>query len=107
MTAPLGAATVHLVERLRRKHGEYGGGAVVTYTGCSVQPQGSTEDDNGLTTEARWVLWAPGGDFPTATKNVVRWNGLDLQIDGELQTWFDDLTGVALYVTGRLKRWQA
>lgn len=103
----LGAATVVLVERIRRKHGEFIDGATETFTGCSVQGAGSTESDGGLTTEATWNLWVPGGDFPVDTKNMVRWNGLELMVDGKMQVEFDDLSGVALFCHGRLKAWEA
>jgi hypothetical protein len=105
MTMALGASTLELVDRQRVKHGQFVDGEVRKFEGCSVQPVGSSEAEAGLTTVATWNVWAPP-DFPTKTENVVRFNGIELQIDGELQTFYDDLSGVALYVTGQLTRWK-
>jgi hypothetical protein len=105
--APLGASEVVLVDRVRLRHGEFADGARQTFVGCSVQPQSSSESDQGLTTDSRWTIFVPGGDFPEQTDNVVLWNGYELSVDGRLQTWFDDLSGESLYVTGRLRMWEA
>ncbi len=104
MTTPLGDDTIVLVDQIRLKHGEFIDGPSITIEGCSVQPAGSAEGDQGLTTSSTWTLFSPV-ILPEDTEQMVRWAGHELQVDGKLQTWYE--AGVPMYSTGTLKECEA
>ncbi|QUD15912.1 hypothetical protein [Nocardia phage KYD2] len=105
MTEPVGNQTVHVVERVRAKHGKYADGPAMPWPGCSVQPAGTSERHAlGTTGTESWNFFGPA-DFPTSTDNVILHQGLELQVDGQLQVWTDDETNTPHHTEGKLKRW--
>lgn len=107
MTDPIGNQTCHVIERLKAKHGQYADGPPVPWFGVSIQPAGATERHGlGTTGSEGWSFFGPP-NFPTSTDNVIRYQGLDLQVDGQLQVWTDEETGQAHHTEGKLKRWES
>ncbi len=104
MTEALGDDTITLVERIRGKHGQYSDGTRTVLPGCSVQPGGSAEGDQGLTTSSVWTLYCPH-IIPENTEQMIEFRDHELQVDGKLQTWYE--AGAPMYVTGTLKEWEA
>lgn len=103
----LGSQTAEVVPRTRGKHNQYVDGTPEPWDGLSIQPVGSSETHAlGTTGTQAWDIYAPPG-FPTTSDNVIRWRGLELQVDGELQEWIDEEPGTVEYVGGRLKKWTA
>lgn len=103
----LGSQSVQVIPRTRVKHGQYTDGTPVPWSGLSIQPVGSEERHAlGQTGSSRWNIFAPPG-FPTSTENVIRWRGLELQVDGQLQEWWDEDAGAVEYVGGVLKVWDS
>lgn len=77
----------------------------VTVPGCSVQPGGSTEDNEARqNVEIRWTVYAPGGT-PGTARSAVRYAGTVYAIDGEPARW-PSPTGGLDNVVFRLVDWK-
>ena len=64
-------------------------------TGCSVQPEQSTEIIDGReATVWRMRVWAPP-EAPVTATSRIRWRGIDYRVVGQVLPWVDP-TGTGL-----------
>ena len=77
-----------------------------TVSGCSVQPNTTTRDFDGRTTQVTegWTLYAPpGSDIKAGDR--VEWNSVEFEIDGAPMPWTSP-TGRVSHMWARLVEWQ-
>lgn len=98
--------SVVLVRRVKSGTDAYGNDTFtdteVPLKGVSVQPVSSTEAftaQQDIVTD-RWILYGPPGMGLSAADHV-RWNGLDLEVDGTPMEW----TQLVAHTECRLVRW--
>lgn len=80
-----------------------------TLTGVAVQPAtGRAETADGIrdTAVSRWLLFTPigSGDLDLLATDRVVYDGMTLEVDGEVSRWPDPLTGGVSKVEATLRR---